>query len=444
MSALLGLNQQPYYSWKDQTIYQVSSFITKNNNNVKTLGIQQLMKPMPLKIYRREIASIVPGYGCSNRISQSIDLFNMPGSTIVAETNACMNGLVNYINNPVTECKSQSCNINMPDIDAKRRVRSAGMIRKTYNPAQNNSTYCTDRNQYLVSRNKTFSQNQYNFIRQGRAQVKPGSSIASNNTYSPNGISHCQQPYISVNNNNNTFTYTWLDNKTYTVTLPEGQYDINELNKAFQNSMTENNTFFIQNETSYLFLFNFEYDNMNNVITLQVLPFTNYLTNTGGNRYTLKINYTVANITSWISGGVITVTNSTISVIIPSSNFQHIIGFTSGAYNAPSQSSNIQPHITSNYVKMNYKPNNSQFAVQGAVSGSNFILRKKYNTITDVASRLQSAYGSATANALAYGVSSQQYTLKSQIGFPIKKTPVICKYTGDVGCMDPPVRQRFI
>lgn len=443
MSALLGLNQHPYYSWKDETFYQVSSFITKNSK-IQNLTIHQLMKPMPLKIYRREIASVKSiGSGCSNRASQSIDLINQPGSTIVSEKNMCMNGLVNYIDNPVTEFKSINCNINMPDVDARRRVRSAGMIRKTYNPTQNNSSYCTDRNQYLVSRNRTFSQNQYNYIRQGTSHAKPGSSLSSDNTYSPNGISHCEQPYISQAKMNNKFSYTWIDNKTYSVTLPDGEYDIFKLNQVFQNSMTENNTYFIQNETSYIFLFSFSYDNINNVITLQIIPFTNYV-NTNTN--TLKNGYTVQNVTTWVNSetGIVTVTNNTPSVIIPTSNLQHIIGFTSGAYSASTQYSNIQPHISTNYVKMIYKPNNSQFAVQGAVSGSSFILRKKYDTITDVASKLQSAYGSATANALAYGVSEDQYTLKKQIGYPIKKTPVVCKYSGNIGSMNPPVRQRFI
>ena len=188
MSTLLGLNERPYFSWKDKVFYQVSSFIRENKNNANTLAIQQLMKPMPLKLYRREIASSNPQLaysGCNNRVSQSIDLFNMPGSTIVSENPSCNNGLVNFINNQVTQCTSTNCNINMPDIDARRRVRSAGMIRKKYDPTKNNSTYCTDRNQYLVSRNLTFSQNQYNFIRQGNNAVKHGSALSSDNLYSP-------------------------------------------------------------------------------------------------------------------------------------------------------------------------------------------------------------------------------------------------------------------
>lgn len=444
MSALLGLNQEPYYFWKDQTFYQVSSFI-KQNSKVQSLSIQQLMKPMPLKIYRREIASITPkGTGCSNRTSQSIELINQPGSTIVAESNVCMNGLVNYINNPVTECKSTNCNINMPDVDARRRVRSAGMFRKKYDAAKNNSTYCTDRNQYLVSRNLTFSQNQYHFIRQGNNSVKPGSALSSDNLYSPNGISHCIQPYISAANNNNVFQYSWLDGNTYSINIPDGEYDIVSLNNAFQNAMVENNTYFIINGVSNQFLFNLTYDSTNKIVVITILSYRLFLTLSAPD-YILGPGVSVNQPCSWVDNNtnIVSLPNNSPSIFIPPTNFQRIIGFTPGTYSDPTQGSNIPPLITSNYVKMNYKPNNSQFGVQGAVSSSNLILRKKYDTITDTAAKLQSAYGSATANALAYGVTDHQYTLKDQMGFPTRKTPVICKYTGDIGCQDPPLRQRF-
>lgn len=447
MSALLGLNQQPYISWKDQVFYQISSFIRENKNNTSILSVNQLMKPMPLKLYRREIASSLPqsAYsGCSNRNSQSIDLFNMPGSTIISETNSCKNGLVNFIDNQVREYTSTNCNINMPDVDARRRVRSAGMIRKKYDPTKNNSTYCTDRNQYLVSRNLTFSQNQYHFIRQGNSTVKPGSALSSNNLYSPNGISHCIQPYISLANNNNTFQYSWIDGKTYSVTIPDGQYDIITLNNTFQSAMVQNNTYFINNNTSNQFLFTLTYDSNNNIVIITIVDYNTFLI-TQGSGFVLASGITVNQPCTWVNSttNIVTVTNTTPSIIIPASNFQKIIGFTSGTYNNSTQGSIIPPLIKPNYVKMNYKPNNSQFGVQGAVSGSSLILRKKYDTITDTANKLQSAYGSATANALAYGVTDHQYTLKDQVGYPIRKTPVICKYTGKVGCEDPPLRQRF-
>jgi hypothetical protein len=433
MSARLGLNQTPYYSWKDQIFYQVSSFITENKNTAQNLSINQLMKAMPLKIYRRDIASVNPNNtksGCINRISQSIDLIDRPGSTIISENNHCNNGLVNYLDNPVTECKSTNCNINMPDIDAKRRVRSAGMFRKKYDPTKNNSTYCTDRNQYLVSRNLTFSQNQYNFIRQGNSQAKPGSAQSNNNLYSPNGITHCTQPYISLAKNNNFFQYSWIDGKIYDIIIPDGNYDIISLNTVFKNTMVQNNTYFIYNSGN-IFLFNLTYDTLNNNVFMNITPYTTAITNTNK----LKSGYTVNTPCSWVdSSGNVSVSNTTPSVIIPQSNFQYIIGFTPGSYGSATQQSNINPLITTNYVKMNYKPNNSQFGVQGAVSGSSLILRKKYDTITDSAAKLKSAYGTATANALAYGVKDQQYTLKTQMGYPLTKTPVICKYTGEVSC----------
>jgi hypothetical protein len=255
-------------------------------------------------------------------MSQSIDLFNRPGSTIVSENNDCNNGLVNYINNPVTECKSTVCNINMPDIDAKRRVRSAGMFRKKYDPTKNNSTYCTDSTQYLVSRNKTFSQNQYNFIRQGNSQAKPGSSLSNNNLYSPNGISHCIQPYISIANNNNFFQYSWIDGKTYDVTIPDGNYDIILLNSVFQNAMLKNNTYFIYN-TGNIFLFNLTYDNLNNIVSINITPYRDFITLENK----LENQYRVNTPCSWVdSNGNVSTVNTSPAVIIPQSNFKYIIG----------------------------------------------------------------------------------------------------------------------
>jgi len=442
MSARLGLNEIPYYSWKDQIFYQVSSFITQNKNTAQILSISQLMKPMPLKIYRREIASIVPRSGCSNRFSQSIDLLNQPGSTIVSESVTCKNGLVNIIDNQTTECVSNTCNINMPDVDARRRVRSAGMITRKYNPSKNNDSYCTDRNQYLVSRNLTFSQNQYHYIRQGNGSVNSGSTLSNDNLYSPNGISHCIQPYISASNNNNSFQYVWIDNVTYDVQLPEGQYDIVKLNQVFQNTMIQNNTYFLSSQTTNIFLYNFTYNSADNIVVLDIMPYSNII-----NTNTRKLNpqYTVYKPCTWVDiSGIVNISNTNPSVIIPTSNFQNIIGFRSGIYKARTQSSNITPFIKSNYVKMNYKPNNTQFAVQGAVSGSNFILRKKYDTITDSCNKIKPVYGSATASALAYGVRDQPYTFKDKIGFPLTKTPVICKYNGNIICSMPPLRQRFL
>jgi len=80
-----------------------------------------------------------------------------------------------------------------------------------------------------------------------------------------------------------------------------------------------------------------------------------------------------------------------------------------------------------NYVPIYYKPNNSKFAQQGAVESSARLVRLKYDTITDVGAKMKAAYGIETANALAYGVTENGYTIKDKIGYPNTCTPVFTK-----------------
>lgn len=79
------------------------------------------------------------------------------------------------------------------------------------------------------------------------------------------------------------------------------------------------------------------------------------------------------------------------------------------------------------YVPVYYKPNNSKFAKQGAVDSSDRLLRLKYDTITDIGGKMRVAYGQSTANALAYGVPINGYTIKDKIGYPNTCTPIIKK-----------------
>jgi hypothetical protein len=83
-------------------------------------------------------------------------------------------------------------------------------------------------------------------------------------------------------------------------------------------------------------------------------------------------------------------------------------------------------------VPLYFKPNNPGFGVQGAVDSSTLLQRIKYNTITDAASGLRSAYGNAAANALSYGVSEEAYTIKSAVGDKYNFTPVINPKTGQL------------
>ena len=128
--------------------------------------------------------------------------------------------------------------------------------------------------------------------------------------------------------------------------------------------------------------------------------------------------------------------------IIQNNNIQMAFGISNGNYPV-SQTANTgvlfqtfnsqtEPGLKPRYKKLYYKPNNPQFATQGAVSSSDLVTRKRYNTITDSAASFRNALGQSVSNALAYGVPANGYTLKDKIGYPIKKTPTFNKYNEEM------------
>jgi hypothetical protein len=94
------------------------------------------------------------------------------------------------------------------------------------------------------------------------------------------------------------------------------------------------------------------------------------------------------------------------------------------------QYSLTRPTNGATYCNPVYKPNNSQFSQQGAVSSSTLIQRKDYDTITKAGAAMRTAFGAATADALAYGVPTPGYTIKDKLGAPVKRTPSFNPYNG--------------
>lgn len=206
-------DQYPQIKWKGPTVSQVSAGVRLNKltrptdlaNNIIT-G-RRLFKALPLKIYRREIATV--HVKCTPRTSLKIKDFDMPGGTIISNystTGTTRTGLVNtteilYENNSCQHPSTNNttakavCNTFLStEANALRRVRSSGMIKRKFNTSANNDTYYTSTAQYLNSRNLSFQQNQYFHIRTGDATVKPGTAKAVSNIYQANGINHCNNP----------------------------------------------------------------------------------------------------------------------------------------------------------------------------------------------------------------------------------------------------------
>jgi len=351
---------------------------------------------------------------------------------------------VNTIDNifPNNTCERyENCSVVLsPAANARNRVRSSGMIKRKFNEGRNNDTYYTSSSQYLNSRNRTFAQNQYNYIRQGNSTAKPGSSLSSANVYSPNGLNHCAKYFIAQNT---SFEYKWVNTTTYSVAIPSGYYTLDDLNRVFKQAMFANLHYFIKDPngttTEYYnenitFALNIGYNNNTNLIELQsyrvdkdAFPSSNFTVPTPSN-----------GVATW---GVPNTSGLYPQFVIANNSFQSAIGLNAASYpstNATSTdvykvaTSTFSPGIQPLYVKLYYKPSNPQFAQQGGVNSSDLITRKKYNSITNSSAAYRTAFGGAVANALAYGVPSNGYTVKDKIGYPMKKTPTFTKYSDEM------------
>jgi hypothetical protein len=458
MSALLGHNERANIPWKGKTFSQVTSMILKNQNTEIPLGNRNFLRSQPLKIYRREIAAInTSSFRCNPRTSTSIDEVNRPGGSMVnsngwsRDAKGLANTLDFNLTNNTTElpgaCANDACVFTSPAANARRRVRSAGMIKRQFDISKNNDTYCTNTNQYLTNRNRSFQQNQYNFIRVGNAQVKPGDALSVSNVYSPNGINHCQAYKFAADT---TFQYQWIDAKYYTVTIPAGSYSFDDVRYLFLKTMDNNFHYYRSKVTkSHIHLLDMAYNSFYNTIELQVTmggPSSIF----SGIIYSLPVDSTNTTITTWTTPLV----NVMPSFNILANVFQGAIGFAAGNYPATTIQVDINNVLSSNYtvgqptiftssqkpclkplyVPIYYKPSNPQFASQGGVSASSFTSRARYDAITKNASIFYRTMGKEVGNALAYGVPENGYTVKDKIGYPNVRVPKFSKYSADFQC----------
>lgn len=198
---MVNKNMKSYISWKGKTLTQISSTIKKNSMSC-IISDNNIKQPRPLKIYRRELAIDAPSNPSVQRTGIKIHNLNMPGGRGVTEIDNPETALFfvvdrNDSNTNVTETRycegyANEATCISAQTNALSRVRSSGIVRKKYNLDKNNDvSYNTSSKQYLESRNKTFNQNQYNFLKYGDSTVKPGGPLSEKNIYSPTGITHC-------------------------------------------------------------------------------------------------------------------------------------------------------------------------------------------------------------------------------------------------------------
>ena len=437
MSARLNMNKIAYIPWKGKTFNQLTTNIQKNKNDT-IISKYNLKLAQPLKIYRKEIVSATITSCSSNSIS--IDEINRPNGYILS-TALKQSGMLETIDFNLTTnsterpgtCSALSSNsvCLSPAQNALNRCRSSGNLKKKYNINRNNDTYYTSSKQYLESRNKLFAQNQFNYLRKGDLSATSGGPTTYENIYSPQGLNHCSGYTI---NNVITFQYQWVnEDGPTTVEIPAGTYNsIQDINQILIQTMLLNKHYYINNATgTFVYLLNISYDNVKQKVVLQTF-FTNA---------TIFANYQDGN------GNPITSTTTLGPYfIIDNSSIINLFGISSGSYPtntivmsgfgseiSSSTVGTMIPQLSGSiYVPLYYKPNNYQYAQQGAVTASSKITRLKYNTITSNALKFRNTLGESVGNALAYSSRDAVYTLKDKLGFPNKCTPVFTKYSDEI------------
>lgn len=437
-------------SWKGQTINQITSSIQKNQLSTGSVVKWNIFRALPLKLHRRELSTNIPSDVAGNcphsRHSNSIDELNRPGGFVITSSSSTKNGLVNILESPapsnLTEtygCKSNS--FTCAEQNARKRCRSSGIIKRVYDPVRSELAYFTNTNQYLVSRSKSFAQNQYSHPRANDTSLVTN-PLVSKEIFSPNGVSHCPKAVITTELK---FYYYWIDADftstppptRYEVKIPPGSYDVNDFNVAFETAMFANKHYFLYTPThEKVFLMKIIYNNTNGQVEIQ-----SFSTSTVPSTMYIK-PFTATGWSYPLPGP-----NKVPVFEFPATGIQTVVGFSSGTYpnitasptaNVRSTSvgflSNLSHSIYPSYSIMYYKPSNNRFATQGGVSSSDMTVRLKYEAISKSAYNTSGALGSQVANAMSYRPSDYAYTIKDKLGFPEKKTPVIDKYTGELKC----------
>jgi hypothetical protein len=158
---------------------------------------------------------------------------------------------------------------------------------------------------------------QYEFAG-GNINLKKGQKVA---------LASLQMYYSTFNitaaNRNNSFSYVWVNGTTYTVTIPDGFYDITALNNYLRFTMVQNTHYLTTTSGNFVYL-----------LSLGINP----------SRYAVQLNCfrissAIATANSWSlpAGATWVLPTNTIvpEVIVPSaatSNFGLIIGFAAGTY----------------------------------------------------------------------------------------------------------------
>ena len=174
--------------WKGHTINEVTPSLHINKPTTTNIHSNLFFKPLPLKIYRNEIAN--KDTNCNSKISIKIKNYEIPKGSIVSENN--LGVTTTTINTHTDSCLEPTCEPFLSaEKNALRRLRSNGRI-NNYN--NGNKKYFTNNQQYLNNRTKSYEKNNYQYA-----------VSLEDNTYRSNNVTDCSNT-IHYNPSNSRFS----------------------------------------------------------------------------------------------------------------------------------------------------------------------------------------------------------------------------------------------
>ena len=142
---------------------------------------------------------------------------------------------------------------------------------------------------------------------------------------------------ITQANNNNQFSYTWVDNTTYTITIPDGYYELAQIYAYFRDVMTSN-YHYLESGSNYVYLIQLVVNPSKYADQVNCFPISTAIATS--NSWTLPAGAT------WVLP-----TNDIVPIFtVLNNNFTKIIGFNAGNY----------PNATIKITPPNAPPNQTQ------------------------------------------------------------------------------------
>jgi len=138
-------------------------------------------------------------------------------------------------------------------------------------------------------------------------------------------------PNISAANNNNTFQYIWIDGTTKTVTMPDGFYEISDMNNFLHQTMLNNGHYLTEISTNNAVWFlTMSVNTSTYKIDLLSFPMVSSV-------YTSALYTVPTSSPTW----TVPATSTNPQFVIPATLFDNVIGFEPGTYPAANNNTSI-------------------------------------------------------------------------------------------------------